>query len=130
MQIPQFPQKCESLNRTIIQIPLVLFNLIIIEILAVLEISAGSFAAQMDINRTIIQRNQFPVFTFGAAAFRLDANTIFPLIGTYRRITALFFLHTVPTTGKYILPATEQTAEQPDFFIQRTELVNTGWVSF
>lgn len=74
----------------------------------------------MLIDYGIIQRYQHPVFTLGTLTFRLDTNTVSPLIGTYRCISAFLFLNAVPPPGKHILPTAEQAAEKPDFFLRGT----------
>ena len=83
-------------------------------------------AAQMLIDCCIIQRYQHPILTFGTLSFRLDADTIFPLVGTYRCISALLFLHAVPPSGKHILPTTKQTAEKPDLFLRGASHMYAG----
>ena len=73
-------------------------------------------AAEMVVDHLIAQWNQLPMVAPGTSSLELDADTGFPFVGAHRRITGLFCLGAVPPPGKYILPATEQTAEQVDLF--------------
>ena len=70
----------------------------------------------MVVDHLIAQWDQLPMVAFGTSSLGLDADTGFPFVGAHRRITGLFRLGAVPPPGKYILTATEQTAEQLDLF--------------
>ena len=61
----------------------------------------------------------FPIRTFRTFDLRLRADSPPPFVDAYRLITGFPGLRALETSGEYIFPSPEQTAEYPAFLLGR-----------